>query len=262
MTELTFNDPCVLFSLRRESGAFRQEFRPQLRFTGAPCWASFCAPRDLPLLQVLVLETGVGQEQTEAALQWVLGSPVLENVPYRPKVVLSAGFAGALQDGLHVGDIILATEVVSSEGERWTASWPGQLPPGGWQPPLHRGRLLTVPQLVTSPEEKRELGRRQEAVAADMETAVVARLCSRRGVPFGCVRAISDDLHTPLSPRLVSVLRGGRVSPLRLVLALLASPRLAGEMGRLARNTRRAAEQLGTALGELLTLTLPGGLDS
>jgi hypothetical protein len=94
-----------------------------------------------------------------------------------------------------------------------------------------------------------------------MESAIVARCCSRRGVPFGCVRAISDRADMPLSPRLVALLSGRSVSPLRVMAAVMRTPRLVGELWRLGRDTRVAARQLGTALGELLTLTLPGGAD-
>jgi hypothetical protein len=46
---------------------------------------------------------------------------------------------------------------------------------------------------------------------------------------------------------------------LRLALGLFRSPRLAGELWRLARQTSLAGERLAAALGELLTLTLPDG---
>jgi len=256
--DLSFTDPCVLFALRRESQAFRREFRAHQRFPGAPCWARFCGPA---WLTVLVLETGLGARRTEAALNWLLGAPLLGNLPYRPKMVLSAGFSGALQEGLHVGDLVLATEVVDTEGNSWPTTWPGELPPGEWRPPLRRGRLLTAPHLVGSAEEKKALGRQHEAAAVDMETAVIARCCRQRGMPFGCLRAISDDATTSLSPRLTSLLRAGRVSPLRLLAALARSPRILPEFFRLARQTRLAGEQLGKALGEVLTLTLPWAAD-
>jgi adenosylhomocysteine nucleosidase len=255
MTDVTFDDPCILFPLRRESSAFRTEFRPQQRFPDAPCWARFCGPS---WLTVLVLETGLGVGRTEAVLRWLLSKPRLENVPYQPKVVLSAGFCGALQPDLQVGDIILANELADLDGNRWPTTWPGGLS-GEWRPPLHRGRLLTVSQLASGSEEKRRLGKQYQAMGVDMESAVVARLCSQQGVPFGCVRAVSDTVQTALSARLVSLLTDGRISWLRLAGNVAASPRLLGEMMRLARDTRLAARQLGAALGELLTLTLPGG---
>jgi hypothetical protein len=174
-------------------------------------------------------------------------------------VVLSAGFAGALRKPYLVGDILLATEVADTEGNVWPATWPAELPGGPWEPPLRRGRLLTVAHMVSEPQVKRELGERYGAAAVDMETAAVARACSRAGVPFGCVRAISDDVDTRLSPRLAALLAGGRVSVLRLLGQVVRAPWLVRELWQLARQTRFAARQLGQALGELLTLTLSWG---
>jgi adenosylhomocysteine nucleosidase len=253
VTELQIDDPCIVFALRREAGPFRREFRPQQRFPGAPCHARFCGPA---WLTVFLMETGVGAERTRVALDWMLGRPELGGLPYRPKLVLSAGFAGALTERLLVGDLVLATEVCDLDGNSWPTTWPGELR-GEWRPPLHRGRLLTAARIVSDPQQKRDLGRGHDALAVDMESAAVARLCAKAGVPFGCLRAISDDVATPLSPRLAALLSGGRASPLRLAAALARGPGLARELWRLARHTRLAAEQLGKALGELLTLTLP-----
>jgi hypothetical protein len=258
VSDLAFDDPCVVFALRRESAAFLREFRPQQGFPGAPCWARFCGPS---WLTVLVLETGVGAAAAEAAMEWLLKRPKLGDVPYRPRVILSAGFAAALQPDRRVGDVVLATEVIDAEGAAWPATWPEELPPGEWWPPLQRARVVTAPALLSTAAEKQALGRRHEAVAADMESGVLARACRRHGIPFGCVRAISDDADTPLSPGLVGLLAGGRVSVPRVLAALARSPGLTGELWRLARSTSRAGEQLGKALGEILTLTLPWGAD-
>jgi hypothetical protein len=64
-----------------------------------------------------------------------------------------------------------------------------------------------------------------------------------------------------LSPQLASVLSGANVSWIRLMAMLARSPGTAGELWRLARATRVASRQLGKALGEILTLTLPWGSD-
>jgi len=152
-------------------------------------------------------------------------------------------------------------EVVGLGGNRGSATWPGELPPREWRPSLHQGRLVSAPHLVGRPEEKQALGRQHDALAVDMETATVARLCSEQGVSFGCVRAISDDVWTGLSPRLLSLLAGERVSPLRVLAALATTPGLAGELWWLARHTRQAAHQLGIALGDLLSLPFAGELD-
>src|SRR5690242_2970261 len=126
MSDIVFDEPCVIFALRRESAPFLQEFRPQQRFPGCPCWAWFCGPE---WLSVLVLETGVGTARAEQAMQWLGSTPKLGDVPCRPKVVLSAGFAGGLAEELRVGDIVLATEVIDPDGTAWPTTWPESLPP-------------------------------------------------------------------------------------------------------------------------------------
>jgi adenosylhomocysteine nucleosidase len=258
MSDLAFDDPCIVFALRREAAPFYRAFRPHQRFAGAPCRARFCGPA---WLTVLVLETDVGAAAAESAVQWLLSKPLLGNVPYRPKLVLSTGFSGALRDDAHVGDIILATEIVDSVGNRWPTTWPGELPAGEWRPPLVRGRLLCVSELVGKPSDKKALGQGHDAVAVDMESAAIARLCSKHEVPFGCVRAISDHVDTELSRDVAELIWEGRVSPWRLTKALVRSPGLVRELWGLAKETRFAAQQLATALGELLTLTLPGGAE-
>jgi adenosylhomocysteine nucleosidase len=254
VNEVLIEDPCVLFALRREARPFLREFAAQQRFAGAPCQAHFCGPT---WLTVLVAQTGVGPQPTATALDWLLDRPQLGNVPYRPRVVLSAGFAGALQPGLLVGDLVLATEVVDETGRVWPSTWPVGPLPGRWDPPLRRGRVLTTARIIGDPTQKRALGQKHEALAVDLESATVAERCSRAGVPFGCVRVVSDAVDTALSPRLVALMDGGGVSAWRVVTGVLRSPGLTGELWRLAGHTRYAADQLGKALGELLTLTLP-----
>jgi hypothetical protein len=116
---------------------------------------------------------------------------------------------------------------------------------------------LTVDRLVADVEEKRRLGVQHQALAVDMESAVFAQKCTHAGIPFACVRAISDEAATSLAPSLVSLLEGGNASIWRVLQALVRQPRLLPQFLRLARDTNRASEQLGLALGELLTLTLP-----
>lgn len=251
---LRLDDPCILFALRRESAPFRREFRPQQAFPGAPCWARFCGPA---WLSVLVIETGVGQANVGRALDWLLAGPKFDGVPYVPKLLLFAGFAGALTDGLHVGDIVLADEVMDEHGGRWPTTWPETLPEGRWTPPLQRGRILTVDRLIATPEDKLRLGESHQAVAVEMESAVFAARCTQAGRPFACVRAISDDIRLPISQAVMTLLEDGVVSPWHVLKLLIQKPLLLPELLRLARDTKRASAQLALALGELLTLTLP-----
>ena len=60
----------------------------------------------------------------EKALSWLLSGPPVDGVPYRPSLVLSAGFSGAVVAGLNVGDLILASEVCDADGVCRPATWP------------------------------------------------------------------------------------------------------------------------------------------
>jgi nucleoside phosphorylase len=227
--------PCVVVALGRELLGLRAALRPWRRQANAPCrsWEAGAAP-------VLVVESGIGLAAAERAVSWVAESR-------RPAVVLSAGFSGALTGALRVGDLVLGTEVVGPDGETWPATWtPAAVPP------VPRGRLVTVAALVGAPADKRRLGERTGALAADMEAAAVARACRRHAIPFGCLRVISDGVETALSPELLGLLDGGRVRPGRLVAALLRRPGLVAELWRLGRDTRRAARRLGEGLTALL----------
>jgi adenosylhomocysteine nucleosidase len=241
--------------LKQERRSFCREFHPHQRFGGAPCWARFCGPA---WLSVLVLETGVGRVRTEQALSWLLGKPLLTNLAYKPKLVLAAGYCGGLEPSLRTGDLVLATDVLDADtGSSWETTWPLQLPDGPWDPPLHRGRLVTVPHLAARPDQKRALAQQFGAVVVDMESAFLARLCYQAEVPFGCLRVVLDEMDTPLSPRLLSILSSGSPSPWRMAAAVLAAPRLAAELWPLAKKANYASARLGKALGEVLTLTLP-----
>jgi adenosylhomocysteine nucleosidase len=238
------DDPCILFALRRESAAFRRAYRPRQTFTGAPCRAQFCgmAPG------VLVAETGVGQTRVTHVLDWLLGKPTFEGAIYQPRFLVFAGFAGALSHDLHIGDIVLADEVIDASGHCRPTTLPANLPEGM----VKRGRLLTVNELSATAQDKGKLAGQHRAIAVDMESAVFAERCSRAGIPFACVRAISDEAATSLSPALVSMLAGGAVSPWRVTLSILLRPSLLPELWRLARDTRKAAEHLANGLCELL----------
>jgi nucleoside phosphorylase len=224
---------CILFALRRESQHFRRLVRPYQRLA-SPCWSHLCGA---PAHPILLVETGVGAARMAAALDWLLTT--------RPPRLICAGFAGSLTADLTVGSVVWASSVCDEHGHSFPATWAPA-------PPLPTGRLLTFPRLVTTPADKQALAQRHQASAVDMESAVFARRCTEAGIPFACVRAISDDVATALSPEVEHLLSKGAVSPWRLTTTLLRRPRLVTELLRLARDTNLASRRLGQSLAELL----------
>ncbi len=240
MPLIRHDDPCLLFTMRRESMAFLKRFRPTQRVTTTPCWASFCGPADR---SVLVMETGIGKENVLSALDWVLAKPSVDGIPYEPRFIVLAGFAGALVDELSVGDVICVAEVVDANGRSWN------IDPNRTE---QRERLATVDRLIAKSADKRQLATSTGAIAVDMESAHVAARCETAGVPIACVRAISDEVATELSPGLASLLNRGNVAIWRVVLALARRPLLLPELLRLARDTKIASAKLAEVLAEMV----------
>jgi adenosylhomocysteine nucleosidase len=201
-----------------------------------------------PNAPALVAESGPGAKRTAQALDYLLGdAPSVALV----SCVISAGFAGGLREGFAVGDTILASEILDVNGGRWRSTWPVDLASRG-DLALHRGRLLTAPGIIATPAEKRRLGQEHDAVAVDMESAIVAQRCADRAIPFGALRAVSDPVEMGLSEELMSLFRHEMPPVSRAAGALWNKPALLGEMWRLARNTRLAARRLAAALNSLL----------
>jgi adenosylhomocysteine nucleosidase len=228
----------VLFALRRESMIFRRTHRPLRRLAG-PCNAAIAGQ------SFILVETGVGRAAIETAFDWLLTA-----LP-RPRWLLYAGFAGALDPALHIGDVLVADTVIDALGRSWSSAIPVHAWPG-----VQRGRLFTSDRLVGAPEHKRRLRAQFDARMVDMEAAHVAARCADAAIPFGCVRAISDTVDSSLSPALVDLLAGERVSAVRLARAIARSPALLPELCRLGRDTRIAAGQLARALDGFLTTKL------
>lgn len=108
--------------------------------------------------------------------------------------------------------------------------------------------LVAAAHVIATVAEKRQLGARHEAVAADMESAAIARVARAHGLPFLAVRAIVD----PAGMAVPSAVAGGvdargRV-PLGPLLARVAlRPREAAELVKLALCFRAALATLTAA---------------
>lgn len=186
------------------------------------------------------METGIGAERAGRAIAWVLDN-------FSPRLIVAAGFAGALSRTLTLGEVVVASEVVEPEEVMWRVALPGELGD------LACGRLFTSPRMLASTAAKTALFEASGAIAVDMESGPIAEACLARRVPCAAVRAVSDTSEEGLSPELVRLLDGGEVSLRRVVAALLRRPRLIGEFWRLQRATRTAARNLAETLWRLIS---------
>jgi adenosylhomocysteine nucleosidase len=158
---------------------------------------------------VAMVLSGPGRKAARRAAEVLLAG-------HRPRWIVSAGFAGALDPALARDQIVLASEVVDPEGGRLTLDVSVPEPAGGR--PIATGRLLTVDRIIRTAAEKAELRRRCSADLVDMETSAVASLCGERGIRFLSIRVISDEAGTDLPPEVLSVL--GKTGSYRVGAAL------------------------------------------
>ncbi|MES1248707.1 MAG: hypothetical protein ABUS54_13650 [Actinomycetota bacterium] len=119
--------------------------------------------------------------------------------------LVSFGLAGALRDGLAIGDVLDATRVVDESG---ATLWEGA--------GLGVGRHATIlgsDVLVHDPAERARLHAASGADAVDMESGVLAR----SGRLAGVVRVISDDVASTVEGVDSTVHPDGRTDVVGLV---------------------------------------------
>jgi adenosylhomocysteine nucleosidase len=167
---------------------------------------------------------GIGAEAARRATEAVIAI-------YNPSLTVSAGFAGALDPTLLVGNVLTPRWVIDAgDGSRTDTG-------GGV------GALVSIDS-VAGPEQKAKLAKAYGAQAVDMEAAAVARGAQARGVRFIAIKAISDESNFAMPPMKQFVSESGEFNTTRFVVFALVRPWLWPKMVHLARNASRAATAL------------------
>lgn len=134
-------------------------------------------------LIVALIVGGVGRSAARRASLHLLEG-------HRPRLVVSAGFAGALDPALRRNEVVVPREIVDPEGRVHPVDQSG--PATGHGSRVLSGRLATVDAVVLTAAAKAELRASTGADLVDMETSAVAETCGARGVRFRSVRVVSD----------------------------------------------------------------------
>ena len=189
-------DVAVLFAMAVESGGFEDIVQPKRRIDGEGFSVRFGMLHEK---KVAVVLTGAGRAAAEKATGAVLDA-------HEPGWVISAGFAGGLQEGVRLNDLVLADAVLDTEGTKLRLDLRVDRDALAASEGVHAGAILTVDRIVHDPAEKRALGEKTGALAVDMETIAVAETCRRREVAFSAVRVVSDTVEDELPPELQKLL--------------------------------------------------------
>lgn len=160
------------------------------------------------------------------------------------ELIVSTGFCGGLDPALRESEIVVASEVVDSQTrEKFNASMVT-----GESGAVRSGVIVTQDRVAQNPAEKQAL-HSDGAIAVDMEAAAVAARAKRAGLPFACIKVVSDradesfglDLNQMRSPE-------GRIRRGKIGYYALTHPWIIPELFRLKRRTEDAAKMLGEFL--------------
>jgi len=158
------------------------------------------------------------------------------------RAVVSTGYCGGLDPGLALGDIFAAAEVRKWPAADSYSAMPVRAP--------HSGLLLSVDRVAVTPAEKAALYSSGGA-AVEMEAGAVAAVAGSMGLPFYCVRVVSDTAREEL-PLDFNRYRdqAGRFSRSGIAMAAAMRPWSIPGLIRFDRNSRRASLTLGDFLAD------------
>lgn len=183
------------------------------------------------LPEVMVAVGGIGEKHARRAAE-----VVIEHA--QPKLLVSAGIAGAISPKLKVGDVGHIREVVDvATGERYPTKG------GDW--------VLATSQDVSDAAEKQGLLTKYGADVVDMEGAAEAQVARERGIEFAAVKAISDDAAF-LMPPLNRFIEDGKFDTRRFLVYIALHPRWWGTLGKIKKNSEIATANLCDELKHLI----------
>ena len=159
--------------------------------------------------------------------------------------VISTGWVGALSEDYQPGKIYWAAGTIDARtGERFAAAGSIAADPSDlW--------LVTSP-CVADAAEKQRLASTYGAALVDMEAAAVARLAEARGIPFACLKGVSDGFRERLPDLNPFIGPQGQFLLARFILFAVFRPWCWPALLRMGENSTKAAQAIEAALLENL----------
>ena len=146
---------------------------------------------------------------------------------------ISIGWTGALSEEFVPGEAYRVSGVIDARtGERFpVASATDEC----W---------LVTSAKVADASEKQRLATTYSAAMVDMEAAGVARMAAMRGIPFNCIKGVSDGFREKLPDFNRFISANGQFHLARFILFVLIRPWHWPRLMRMGENGKKAAERL------------------
>jgi adenosylhomocysteine nucleosidase len=155
--------------------------------------------------------------------------------------VISTGWTGALSEEFEPGEAYRVSGVIDARtGERFVSAAPSV------------NHWLVTSARVAGFHEKQRLASTYSAALVDMEAAGVARLAQMRGIPFDCIKGVSDGLtdHLPDFNRFISP--DGQFRIARFIVFAMMRPWYWRPLMRMGENSKKASQGIAESVLNLL----------
>jgi adenosylhomocysteine nucleosidase len=178
--------------------------------------------------------TGMGQKNAAESLQKELASQPAS-------LVLTCGFAGALNPDLSVGDVLFDED--ENTGLKMKLMELGAKP----------GGFYCADKVASTAREKEVLRNTSNADAVEMESSAIRAICREKKIPSATIRVISDAADEDLPLDFNEMMTPDyRLSMAKLLGRLLREPKKIPQLMEFQGKTVFAARRLDELLGKLL----------
>jgi adenosylhomocysteine nucleosidase len=208
---------------------------------------------------ISILITGIGRRNAEKSLREFLATN-------SPELVLTCGFAGALNPDLKPGEVVF--ELTDRRGEfhepqTEKESGARNALPSESSSPLREkllaagakpAKFFCADHIATTAVEKKKSRAETGVDAVEMESGAIHAICRERGIPCATIRVISDTANEDL-PLDFNALSKPDLSLDygKLAWAIARSPGKISALLKLQKQTRFAAERLASVLEKIVS---------
>jgi adenosylhomocysteine nucleosidase len=184
--------------------------------------------------EMVIVCGGIGVEAARRAAEAAIAL-------YKPTLLQSVGFAGALDAGLRPGDLFMPAFVIDArDGSRIEI----ECAPGPGRGIRQERSSLVTFTAGAGAQQKASLAKAYGAQAVDMEAAGVAAAARAHGLGFGAMKVISDELNFEMPETARFIDANGYFKTANFAAFVALRPWLWRSTTTLATNSRKAARAL------------------
>ncbi|MGM9997856.1 MAG: hypothetical protein ACI38Q_00405 [Candidatus Bruticola sp.] len=196
----------------------------------------------------LVCLSGMGYEHASESAQLVIRR-------FKPALLISAGFCGALSASLRAGQVVgietllntVYVQPADSALKIMRTFQEEKAVPGS---KIDLVKAITSAKVIGTVREKTRLLSRFGAEIVDMEAGAIAAAAQKFNLPWCAVKAVSDEasMPMPLNFNELSEEDSGQVNKCKVILEVLKRPIIIPRLCRLAENSDKASKNLAVFL--------------